>query len=119
MEGRTDRILPHGLCLLPPTQSCTKGNACLSCSSFATGASHLPTLQQQRKVTVELVTDRQSIVEARHGRPMGPDNAWLQARNQELDSLDRIIAALTATNGVVKNPGSTRAEAKQARDDAS
>lgn len=108
MEGRTDRILPHGLCLLPPTQTCTKGNACLSCSSFATDASHLKTLQQQRKVTVELVTDRQKIVQARHGREMGSDNAWLKARNQEIDSLDKIIEALSNTTEIVKNPGSTR-----------
>lgn len=119
MEGRTDRILPHGLCLLPPTQSCAKGNACLSCSSFATDASHLPTLRQQRKVTVELVTERQAIVQARHGRSMSPDNAWLHARNQEVDSLNKIITALTENAGIVKNPGSTRAVTKSPRADAS
>lgn len=118
MEGRTDRILPHGLCLLPPTQSCTKGNACLSCASFATDASHIQTLQQQRKVTVELITDRQVIVEARHGRIMSPDNAWLKARNQEIESLDKIIAALTETTGIVKNPGSTRAETNSPQEES-
>lgn len=59
-------------------------------------------------MTVELVTDRQKIVQARHGREMGPDNAWLKARNQEIDSLDKIIEALSNTTEIVKNPGSTR-----------
>ncbi|MBC2902198.1 tyrosine-type recombinase/integrase [Streptomyces cupreus] len=38
LDKRTDRILPNGLCLLPPRQACTKGNACLTCDKFATDA---------------------------------------------------------------------------------
>jgi hypothetical protein len=30
LDRRTDRILPHGWCLLPPRQMCLKGNACLN-----------------------------------------------------------------------------------------
>ncbi len=33
---RADRFLPHGYCLLPPLQTCDKGNACLTCSVFVT-----------------------------------------------------------------------------------
>lgn len=36
LEGRMDRVLPNGMCMLPPTQSCNKGNACLTCTAFAT-----------------------------------------------------------------------------------
>ena len=45
LDRRTDRILPNGWCLLPPRQSCVKGNACLSCDKFATDATFLPELQ--------------------------------------------------------------------------
>lgn len=30
LSGRTDRILPNGMCLLPPVATCDKGNACLT-----------------------------------------------------------------------------------------
>jgi len=33
---RADRFLPNGYCLLPPLQSCDKGNACLTCGVFVT-----------------------------------------------------------------------------------
>lgn len=105
LEGRTDRILPNGMCMLPPTQSCDKGNACLTCASFATDATHLDTLKQQRKVTVQLITDRQKIVEARHGKPMPDNNVWLVARNKEIASLDSIIDALTHSDKPVKGAG--------------
>lgn len=107
LEGRTDRVLPNGQCMLPPTQTCDRGNACLTCASFATDASHLDTLTTQRKVTVELITDRQTIVEQRHGRPMSPDNAWLKARQREVDSLERIIDVLSKTGKPVKAPGTS------------
>ena len=35
---RADRFLPNGYCLLPPLQSCDKGNACLTCGVFVTDA---------------------------------------------------------------------------------
>jgi hypothetical protein len=30
LDQRTDRILPNGWCLLPPRQTCDRGNACFS-----------------------------------------------------------------------------------------
>jgi hypothetical protein len=36
---RTDRVLPNGLCMLPPRQTCDRGNACLTCDKFTTDAS--------------------------------------------------------------------------------
>ena len=42
LDRRTDRILSNGWCLLPPRQSCVKGNACLSCDKFATARSRQP-----------------------------------------------------------------------------
>ena len=66
LDKRTDRILPNGWCLLPPRQSCDKGNACLRKLAFTT----------------------------RTGAPMGEDNVWLAGRRQEQDALDRILARL-------------------------
>ena len=40
--GRADRILPNGWCLLPPLQTCGKGNACLTCWVFVTDQTHSP-----------------------------------------------------------------------------
>ncbi len=34
LDQRTDRVLPNGWCLLPPRQSCDRGNACLTCAVF-------------------------------------------------------------------------------------
>ena len=39
LDKRADRVLPNGLCLLPPRQSCDRGNACLTCDKFATDRS--------------------------------------------------------------------------------
>ena len=38
LDSRTDRILPNGWCMLPPRQSCDRGNACLTCGKFVTDA---------------------------------------------------------------------------------
>lgn len=82
-EGRMDRILPNGMCMLPPTQSCDKGNACLTCTAFATDSTHLDTLETQRKVTLQLITDRKKLVKEKHGRDMPDDNVWLVARTKD------------------------------------
>lgn len=105
MEGRTDRVLPNGLCLLPPTQVCNKGNACLTCSAFATDSSHLSELEGQRRQTLELIDSRQAAMEAKHGQSIPENNVWLQARRREVESLDLIIAALTGRQGPVKGAG--------------
>lgn len=95
LAGRADRALPNGTCLLPPTQNCDKGNACLTCTSFATDSTHLPALRRQRTQTLELITDRQRLVTERRGEPLPANNVWLQARNRELTSLDQIVTALS------------------------
>lgn len=120
LEGRMDRILPNGMCMLPPTQSCDKGNACLTCTAFATDSTHLNTLETQRKVTLQLITDRKKLVKEKHGRDMPDDNVWLIARTKEVQSLDSIISALNTANGPVKGAGTcprqTPAEERTADD---
>jgi integrase len=94
LDQRTDRILPNGWCLLPPRQSCDRGNACLSCDKFATDATFLPELRQQKDKTLHLIGQRQQAFRDRTGTPMGEDNIWLQGRRREAASLDAIITAL-------------------------
>lgn len=94
LDARTDRILPNGWCLLPPRQSCDRGNACLTCDKFATDATFLPELQQQEDRTLHLISQRQQAFTARTGTPMSEDNIWLQGRHRELASLEAIITTL-------------------------
>lgn len=94
LDRRADRMLPNGLCMLPPTQSCDKGNACLSCGSFATDRSHLPDHLAQRDRTLALIEARQERFRSRFGTPMPEENIWLTGRRQELAALDSIIARL-------------------------
>jgi hypothetical protein len=102
LDQRTDRILPNGWCLLPPRQSCDRGNACLSCDKFATDASFLPELQQQKDRTLNLIDQRQQAFCARTGTPMGQDNVWLQGRRREAASLDAIITTLQRDPGTAE-----------------
>ncbi len=94
LDQRTGRILPNGWCLLPPRQSCDRGNACLTCDKFATDASFLPELRQQKDRTLHLIDQRQQAFSARTGTPMGEDNIWLQGRSREAASLEAIITTL-------------------------
>src|SRR6185437_1023359 len=64
---RTDRVLPNGLCMLPPRQTCNRGNACLTCDKFTTNASYLPEHQQQLEKLTELIGHRQAAFRARTG----------------------------------------------------
>jgi len=100
LSGRTDRILPNGLCLLPPVSVCEKGNACLTCGHFATDTRHLPDLHEQRRATLELIEIRQGAFAQRHGAPMPDNHVWLQQRHRELDSLDAITTALNSADTV-------------------
>ena len=100
LSGRTDRILPNGLCLLPPISVCDKGNACLTCGHFATDTRHLPDLTEQRRATLELIEIRQGAFTDRHGTPMPDNHVWLQHRHRELASLDAITAALESADTV-------------------
>ena len=99
LDQRTDRILPHGYCTLPPRQSCDRGNACLTCDKFVTDATFLPELRQQHQRTGQLIEIRQQAFTARTGTPMSDDNIWLQGRRRETAALEAITAALEAEPG--------------------
>jgi hypothetical protein len=113
LDQRTDRILPNGWCLLPPRQSCTKGNACLTCDKFTTDATFLPELTTQHERTLQLIDQRQAAFRARTGTDMGEDNVWLAGRRQEQRALDTIIATLQQTTPIdsggpaIRGPGVT------------
>ena len=96
LDQRTDRILPNGWCLLPPRQSCDRGNACLTCDKFATDATFLPELRAQKDRTLALIDTRQAAFTARTGSPMTPGNVWLDGRQREAAALDAIITTLDA-----------------------
>src|SRR5262249_23997545 len=83
LDQRTHRILPNRWGLLPPRQASARGNACLTCDKFATDASFLPELSQQKDRTLNLTGQRQQAFRARTGTPMGQDNVWLQGRRRE------------------------------------
>jgi integrase len=91
---RADRFLPHGWCLLPPLQTCDKGNACLTCSMFVTDATHHATLQRQLAETEQLIARTTAAFEQRHNRPMPDDNVWLAQRRAEHAALTRLLAAM-------------------------
>lgn len=108
LDRRADRALPNGLCLLPPTKTCDKGNACLPCGSFTTDASYLDEHKMQRERSAALIRVRQKQFEERHGTRMPDTNTWLQGRLRELASLDAIIVRLEANEaeqGSVKGAG--------------
>ena len=91
---RADRFLPHGYCLLPPLQTCDKGNACLTCSVFVTDTSYLNTLQRQLDETKGLINRTTEQFEKRHGKPMPNDNVWLLQRTAERDALVKLITTM-------------------------
>lgn len=111
LDRRADRALPNGLCLLPPTKTCDKGNACLPCGSFATDVTYLDEHTTQRGRIAALIQVRQAQFEQRHGVPMPDTNPWLAERLRELVSLDTIIARLeqddTRTGVNVKGAGAS------------
>jgi hypothetical protein len=120
LDQRTDRILPNGWCLLPPRQSCDRGNACLTCDKFATDATFLPELRAQKDRTLALIDSRQAAFTARTGAPMTPGNVWLEGRQREAAALDAIITTLdampeTAAHG---QPDAIRGAGVPARADA-
>jgi integrase len=91
---RADRFLPHGYCLLPPLQSCDKGNACLTCSVFVTDTSHLDTLQRQLAETEALIERTATQFQQRHHMPMPADNIWLAQRTAEKEALTRVLESM-------------------------
>ncbi|ORA60854.1 MULTISPECIES: tyrosine-type recombinase/integrase [Mycobacteriaceae] len=92
---RTDRVLPNGVCLLPPLKSCDKGNACLSCGHFATDATHLDDLRDQLTATEHLLAGRRQQFADRTGRELTDENVWVSERLREINSLQAIIARLS------------------------
>ncbi|AIY48610.1 transposase [Mycobacteroides abscessus] len=96
LSVRTDRVLPNGVCLLPPLKTCDKGNACLSCGHFATDATHLDELKDQHAKTTALVEIRRQQYRQRTGRELTDDNVWVAQRLRELHSLQAILDRLTA-----------------------
>jgi hypothetical protein len=96
---RADRLLPHGWCLLPPLQYCDKGNACLTCSVFATDQTHRSTLERQLAETAELITRTTAAFQQRHGRPMPEDNIWLAQRRAEQQALARLLTTMQSAPG--------------------
>ncbi|OHV52829.1 MULTISPECIES: tyrosine-type recombinase/integrase [unclassified Frankia] len=104
LDSRTDRILPNGYCLLPPRQSCDRGNACLTCDKFTTDATFLPELRAQHRRTLTLIDTRQAAFTARTGTPMGTDNVWLAGRHREAAALEAVIAALDADTAAQGQP---------------
>jgi integrase len=115
LDQRTDRILPNGWCLLPPRQTCTKGNTCLTCDKFTTDATFLPELTTQRERTLQLIDQRQAAFRARTRQDMGQDNVWLAGRRQEQHALDTIIATLQQTTPVDGNGPAVRGAGTAAR----
>ena len=107
LSGRTDRVLPTGLCLLPPTKRCDKGNACYSCDLFATDRSYVSDHQQLLEDTKALIARRKEQVLERTGREMGEDNIWLGEQMATIRSLELIIASLHAepTKDAVRGRG--------------
>jgi hypothetical protein len=97
--GRADRILPNGWCMLPPLQSCGKGNACLTCSVFVTDQTHQQALERQLAGTAALIERATADFQQRHGRPMPADNVWLAQRQAEHTALTQVLAAMQAAPG--------------------
>jgi integrase len=94
LSQRADRVLPNGWCMLPPKQSCDRGNACLSCGMFATDESHRGELERQLVQTTHLIEQRRAAFEDRYGTPMPADNVWLASRCKEQGALQKVLIAL-------------------------
>ena len=116
---RTDRVLPNGLCMLPPRQACNRGNACLTCDKFTTDASYLPEHEQQLEKLSELIAQRQAAFRARTGEEMTGSNVWLEQRLTEQRALKKIITVLgdpqlaEHLDQAVRSPGSSARAANQ------
>ena len=98
LSTRTDRVLPNGVCLLPPLKTCDKANACLSCGHFATDATHLDELLDQRGKTFSLIDLRRDQYRQRTGRELTDDNVWIHERRRELAPWTR------SSNGYAASP---------------
>jgi integrase len=96
---RADRFLPHGWCLLPPLQTCSKGNACLTCSVFVTDETHQATLQRQLNDTEQLIARTTAEFQQRHGTAMPEGNVWLAQRRAEQAALTQLLSIMDTRPG--------------------
>jgi hypothetical protein len=118
-------VLPNGLCMLPPRQTCNRGNACLTCDKFTTDASYLTEHEQQLDKLSELIAQRQAAFRARTGEEMTGSNVWLEQRLTEQRALETIIAVLKQPeltehpDRAVRGPGTTARAANQPAADQS
>jgi integrase len=94
LDRSTDRVLPNGLCLLPPARNCDKGNACYTCGMFATDRSFIEVHQETLDRTKALIANRQHQHQQRTGQPMAESNIWLRERVHEVTALEHIIQRL-------------------------
>lgn len=123
LDKRTDRVLPNGLCMLPPRQACNRGNACLTCDKFTTDASYLPEHEQQLGKLSELIEQRQAAFRVRTGEEMSSSNVWLEQRLTEKRALETIISVLGRPelgehpDQAVRGPGIGARAANQAIDE--
>ncbi|MFD4530156.1 tyrosine-type recombinase/integrase [Streptomyces sp. NPDC058470] len=92
--NRADRFLPHGWCMLPPLQTCDKGNVCLTCSVLVTDDSHQPALERQLAETAALIDRSTTAFQERHGCAMPEDNVWLLQRRAEHTALTRLLETI-------------------------
>lgn len=112
LSQRTDRVLPNGVCLLPPLKTCDKGNACLPCGHFATDITHIDELRDQHAKTTALLQTRRQQYRDRTGRELTDDNVWIRERLRELNSLESILQRLdeqaSAYNTAITGAGTAK-----------
>jgi hypothetical protein len=118
LDKRTDRVLPNGLCMLPPRQACERGNACLTCDKFATDRSYLHEHQEQLTKLTALIAQRKQTFLQKTGHEMSDDNVWLSQRLTEHRALTKIIdvladPALNTGGQAVRGAGVTARPAHQ------
>ncbi len=101
LTSRTDRVLPSGVCLLPPTKHCDRGNACYSCHYFTTDQRHLDDHRELLAETLHLIDSRKALHLERTGKPMSDDNVWPEQQLATVRSLQLIITRLESQHPTV------------------
>ena len=96
---RADRFLPHGWCLLPPLQTCDKGNACLTCSVFVTDHTHHTALQRQLAETEELIDRTTTAFRSATAAPCPTTTSGSPSADAEHAALTRLLATMADNPG--------------------
>lgn len=94
LDSHTDRVLPNGWCTLPPSKSCEKGNACLTCDLFVTDERFLDVHKTELVSLESLIETRQDSHRDRTGELMSENHVWLTLRRREQKALNVIIDAI-------------------------